>query len=114
MHAKYISRPKHLSTWQLRQTGLPVSYLPLQLSQPCFGAGTPSPCTSAAIQAGKVVLEGGRKVYVVLTTFVGPDSELYMTEYAAIYSFHPTGIVHMYPLAPTPAGNDPTNSEAPV
>ena len=55
-----------------------------QVSQPCFGAGTPSPCTSAAIQAGKVVLEGGRKVYVVLTTFVGPDPELYMTEYAAI------------------------------
>ena len=29
-------------------------------------------------------LEGGRKVYVDLTTFVGPDPELYMTEYAAI------------------------------
>ena len=27
----------------------------------------------------------GRKVYVDLTTFVGPDQELYMTEYAAIY-----------------------------
>ena len=30
-------------------------------------------------------LEEGRKVYVDLTTFVGPDQELYMTEYAAIY-----------------------------
>ena len=29
-------------------------------------------------------LEEGRKVYVDLTTFVGPDPELYMTEYAAI------------------------------
>ena len=29
-------------------------------------------------------LEGGRKVYMDLTTFVGPDPELYMTEYAAI------------------------------
>ena len=29
-------------------------------------------------------LEGGRKVYVDLTTFVGPDLELYMTKYAAI------------------------------
>ena len=47
--------------------------------------GTPSPRTSAAIQAGKVVLEGGRKIYVVLTTFVGPYPELYMTEYAAIH-----------------------------
>ena len=37
-----------------------------QVSQPCFGAGTPNPRTSAAIQAGKVVLEGGRKVYVDL------------------------------------------------
>jgi len=49
-----------------------------------IGAGTLSPCTSAAIQAGKVVLEGGRKIYVVQTTFVGLDPELYMTEYAAI------------------------------
>ena len=32
-------------------------------------------------------LEEGRKVYVDLTTFVGPDQELYMTEYAAIYIF---------------------------
>ena len=55
-----------------------------QVSQPSFGARTPSPRTSAAIRAGKMVLEGGRKVYVVLTTFVGPDPELYMTEYAAI------------------------------
>ena len=31
-----------------------------------------------------MVLEGGRKVYVVLATFVGLDPELYMTEYAAI------------------------------
>ena len=29
-------------------------------------------------------LEKGRKVYVDLTTFVGPDPELYMTEYVAI------------------------------
>ena len=29
-------------------------------------------------------LDGGRKVYVVLTIFVVPDPELYMTEYAAI------------------------------
>ena len=29
-------------------------------------------------------LEGGRKVYVDLTTFVGLDPELYMTEYTAI------------------------------
>jgi len=75
-----ISHPNTFQHGQLRQPGLPVSYLPLQLSQPCFGAGTPSPRTSAAIQAGKVVLEGGRKVYVVLTTFVGPDPQLYMIE----------------------------------
>ena len=30
-------------------------------------------------------LEEGRRVYVDLTTFVGPDQELYMTEYTAIY-----------------------------
>ena len=69
-------------------SGIPDSQSPIflyQVSQPCFGAGTPSPRTSAAIRAGKVVLEGGRKVYVFLTTFVGPDPELYMTEYAAIH-----------------------------
>ena len=68
-------------------SGIPDSRSPIflyQVSQPYFGVGTPSPRTSAAIQAGKVVLEGGKKVYVVLTTFVGPDPELYMTEYAAI------------------------------
>ena len=68
-------------------SGIPDSWSPIflyQVSQPCFGEGAPSPRTSAAIRAGKVVLEGGRKVYVVLTTFVGPDPELYMTEYAAI------------------------------
>ena len=29
-------------------------------------------------------LEKGRKIYMDLTKFVGPDPELYMTEYAAI------------------------------
>jgi len=99
---------------QLRHPGLPVSYLPLQLPQPYFGAGTPSPRTSAAIRAGKVVLEGGRKVYVVLTTFVGPDPELYMTVHDYTYSFHPAGVVHLYPVATNPARSDPTFSEAPI
>ena len=30
------------------------------------------------------------------------------------YSFHPAGVVHLYPLAPDPAGDQPTFSEAPV
>src|SRR6185437_3015500 len=85
------------------------------LSQPCFGAGTPSPRTSATIQAGKMVLEGGRKVYVVLATFVGPDPELYMTEYAAIrIVFNLQGLytcTHSPRHQPT---RRPTDSEAPV
>ena len=84
MQAIYMSSKSPFNAGSSGIPGLLVSYLPLQLSQPYFGAGTPSPRTSAAIRAGKVVLEGGRKVYVVLTTFVGPDPELYMTEYAAI------------------------------
>jgi len=79
-----ISHPKHLST-----RAAPATRTPGLLSSTTF-VSTLGRCgnslyrTSAAIQAGKVVLEGGRKVYVVLTTFVGPDPELYMTEYAAI------------------------------
>ena len=30
------------------------------------------------------------------------------------YNFHPAGVVHLYPLAPNPAGDQPTFSEAPV
>jgi len=61
-----------------------------------------------------VVLEGGRKVYVVLTTFVGPDPELYMTEYAAIRIVFTLQGLYTCPLAPSLAGDQPTNSEAPV
>ena len=44
---------------------------------------------------------------------VQPSQELYVTEYAAIYiySFHPAVVVHMYPLTPNPAGDQPTFSE---
>ena len=63
----------------------------------------------------KVVLEGGRKVYVVLTTFVGPDPKLYMTEYAAIrIVFTLQGLytcIHSPRRQPT---RWPTGSEAPV
>ena len=31
-----------------------------------------------------------------------------------MYSFHPAGVVHLYPLAPNPARSDLTISEAPV
>ena len=82
----YISHPKH--PFNTGSSGILDSRSPIflyQVSQPCFGAGTPSPRISTAIRVGKVALEGGKKVYVVLTTFVGPDPELYMTEYAAIH-----------------------------
>src|SRR6185437_12693676 len=40
---------------------------------------------------------------------------LYMTEYAGYtYSFHPAGVVHLYPLTTNLARSDPTFSEAPV
>ena len=75
------------SPFNTGSSGIPDSRTPIflyQVSQPCFGVGTPSPRTTAAIRAGKVVLEGGRKVcgsnYSVM-----PDPELYMTEYAAIH-----------------------------
>ena len=60
-------------------------------------------------------LEEGRKVYVDLTTFVGLDQELYMTEYAAIYIvFTLQGLytcTHSPHHQPT---RRPTDSEAPV
>jgi hypothetical protein len=63
----YVSHPKHLSTWAAPASRTPGLLSSSSIVLPYFGAGTPSPRTSAAIQAGKVVLEGGRKVYVVLT-----------------------------------------------
>ena len=76
------------SPFNAGSSGIPDSRSPIflyQVSQPCFGVETPSPRTSAAIRAGKVVLEGGRKVYVVLTIVAVSDPELYMTGYAAIH-----------------------------
>ena len=44
-----------------------------------------------------------------------PDPELYMTEYAGYtYSFHPAGVVHLYPLTPNPARSDLSITEAPI
>ena len=49
-----------------------------------FRCGNPLSPHLSYYPSRKSRLEGGRKVYVVLTTFVGPDPKLYMTEYAAI------------------------------
>ena len=51
---------------------------------------------------------------MVLTTFVGPDPELYMIVHDYTYSFHPAGVVHLYPVATNPARSDPTFSEEPI
>ena len=37
-----------------------------------------------------------------------------MTEYGYTYSFHPARVVHMYPLAPMLARDQPTNTKAPI
>ena len=52
-------------------------------------------------------LEEGRKVYVDLTTFVGPDQELYMTEYAAKYIVFTLQGLYTYTHSPRiqPASN---------
>ena len=45
------------SPFNMGSSGISDSRTPIflyQVSQPCFGAGTPSPRTSAAIQVGKV------------------------------------------------------------
>ena len=84
-YASNISHPKHLST-----RAAPASRTPGLLSSstkylnPVLVRELPFPAPQLLSEQEKVVLEGGRKVYVVLTTFVGPDPELYMTEYAAI------------------------------
>ena len=84
-YARNISHPKHLST-----RAAPASRTPGLLSSSTKYLNSisvrelPLPAPQLLFEQEKVVLEGGRKVYVVLTTFVGPDPELYMTEYAAI------------------------------
>jgi len=76
--------------------------------------GTPSPRTSAAIRAERG-LEEGRKVYVDLTIFVGPDPELYMTEYAAIrIVFTLQGLYTCTHSPRRPPIRRPTDSEVPV
>ena len=84
-YASNISHPKHLST-----RAAPASRTPDLLSSstkylnPVSVRELPLPAPQLLSEQEKVVLEGGRKVYVVLTTFVGPGPELYMTEYVAI------------------------------
>ena len=84
-YASNISHPKHLST-----RAAPASRTPGLLSSSTKYLNSvsvrelPLPAPQLLSEQEKVVLEGGRKLYVVLTTFVGPGPELYMTEYAAI------------------------------
>ena len=73
--SKYISLPKHLSI-----RAAPASRTPGLLSSstkylnPVSVRELPLPAPQLLSEQVKVVLEGGRKVYVVLTTFVGPQS----------------------------------------
>jgi len=80
-----ISHPNHLSTRVAPAS--PDSRSPIfhyNYLNPVSVRELPLPAPQLLSEQEKMVLEGGRKVYVVLTTFVGPDPELYMTEYAAI------------------------------
>jgi len=84
LQAIYISHPKHLST-----RAAPASRTPGLLSSTTtvstlFRCGNSLSPHLSCYPSRKSRLEGGRSIYVVLTTFVGPDPELYMTEYATI------------------------------
>ena len=98
-----------------RHPELPVSYLPLR-SNPSLVryANSLSPHLSC-YPSKKSRLEGGRIIYVDLLYEVKPDSELYMTEYAAIrIVFTLQGLytcTHSPRHQPT---RRPTDSEAPV
>ena len=84
MQAKYISHPKHLSTRAApasRTPGLLSSTTTVSTLFQCGNSLSPHLSCYLSRKSG---LEGGRKVYVDLTTFVVPDPKLYMTEYAAI------------------------------
>jgi len=69
--------------------------------------------TLAAIQAGSV-LEGGRNQVTLLYESAAGSRVVHDRVCGYTYSFNSVELVYLYPLAPLPAGNDPTDSEAPV
>ena len=62
------------------------------------GAETPAPCTSTAIQTGKVVREGGRNRVTLNYESEAGSRVVYDRVRDYTYSFHPAGVVHLYPL----------------
>jgi len=79
-----ISHPKHLSTRAAPATRTPGLLSSTTTVSTLFRCGNSLSPHLSCYPSRKSRLEGGRKVYVDLTTFVGPDPELYKTEYAAI------------------------------
>ena len=75
---------KHLSTRAAPATRAPGLLSSTTTVSTLFRCGNSLSPHLSCYPSRKSRLEGGRKVYVVLTTFVRPDPELYMTEYAAI------------------------------
>ena len=75
---------KHLSTRAAPATRTPGLLSSTTTVSTLFRCGNSLSPHLSCYSSRKSRLEGGRKVYVVLTIFVGPDPELYMTEYAAI------------------------------
>ena len=114
-YASNISHPKHHSTWAAPAFWTPGLLSSTTTVSTLFRCGNSLSPHISCYPSRKSTLEGGRKVYVDLTTFVGPDPELYMTEYAAIrIVFTLQGLYTCtYSLRHQPTRR-PTDSEAPV
>ena len=79
-----ISHPNNLSTQAAPATRTPGLLSSTTTVSTLFWCGNSLSPHLNCYPSRKSGLEGGRKVYVVLTTFVVPDLELYMNEYVAI------------------------------
>ena len=107
MQAKYVSHPKHLSTRVAPAIRTPSLLSSTTTVSTLFRCGNSLSPHLSCYPSRKSRLGGGRKVYVVLTTFVGPDPELYMTEYAAIrivFTLQGCTPVSTRPVASRPVG----------
>ena len=114
-YASNISHPKHLST-----RAAPASRTPGLLSSstkyldPVSVRELPLPAPQL-LSEQESVLEEGRKSICGSNYICGARSKVVHDRVRGYtYSFHPLGVVHLYPLAPSLAGDQPTNSEAPV
>ena len=115
MQAVYNMSFKLLRRGMYRHPGLPVPYLPLRSKPTPVRCGNSLSPHLSCLPSRKSRIERGRSIYVDLLYEVKPDSEMYMTEYAAIFIIFT--LQGLYTCTTRPESRrqaTPTDCEAPV